>query len=148
VKRRGKGTVAGEILLRRRLDSDEKVVGPAGVDLSALAHLPLAELTSTRSFRAIRRCLARSGRAAVLLAGRCITSQTIRPRCRLSPTRTRSSYCRKRSVPGDFRHSVVGLRRGVQLRGEHRLTEFRLGSTLMLQADAGRRRPAGHQHQR
>ena len=136
VKRRGKGTVAGEILLRRRLDSDEKVVGPAGVDLSALAHLPLAELTSTRSFRAIHGALFGEKRPSGRLANRALYHLASDPAAmrKLSPAaRKIVATAANEAVPGDFRHSVVGLRRGeFGYAVKHGLTEFRLDSSLAL----------------
>ena len=107
--------MAGEILLRRRLDSDEKLVGPAGVDLSALAHLPLAELTSTRSFRAIHGALFGEKRPSGRLAGRALYHLASDPAAmrKLSPdARKIVATAANEALPGDFRHSVVGLRRG------------------------------------
>ncbi len=136
IRRRGKGTVAGEILMRRRLDSDEKIVGPAGVDLSALAYLPLAELTSTRSFRAIHSALFGERRPTGRVAGRDLYHLASDP----SAMRKLSAEARKtirtaasEAIPGDFRHSVVGLRRGAfNYAVKHGLSEFRLGSSLAL----------------
>jgi len=136
VRRRGKGTVAGELLLRRRLDSDEKVVGPAGVDLSALAHLPLAELTSTRSFRAIHGALFGEKRPSGRAASRALYHLASDPAAmrKLSPdARKIVATAAKEALPGDFRHSVAGLRRGsFDYAVKHGLTEFRLGSSLAL----------------
>ncbi len=136
IKLRGKGTVPGEILLRRRLDSDEKIVGPAGVDLSALAHLPLAELTSTRSFRAIHSALFGDARPAGRLASRALYHLANDP----AALRKLNADARKiirtaasEALPGDFRHSVVGLRRGAfDYSVKHGLSEFRFDSSLTL----------------
>lgn len=134
VRRRGKGTVAGEILMRRHLDSDDKVVGPAGVDLSALAHLPLAELTATRSFRAIHSALFGERRPSGRVASRALYYLARDPAAmrKLSPeARKIVGTAAGSAIPGDFRHSVVGLRRGAFNYGvKHGLSEFRLDSSL------------------
>jgi len=134
VKRRGRGTVAGEILMRRRLDSDDMVVGPAGVDLSVLAHLPLAELTATRSFRAIQSAVFGERRPSGRVANRALyhlaqDSEALR---KLSPAARKVVRAAASSaLPGGFRHSIVGLRRGMFNYGvKHGLGEFRLDSSL------------------
>jgi hypothetical protein len=133
-RRRGKGTIAGEILMRRRRDSDEKIVGPAGVDLSVLAHLPLAELTANRSFRAIHSAVFGERRPSGPAASRALY-HLARDRKALGElsqeTRKILRIAAGSAVPGDFRHSVVGLRRGkFDYAVKQGLTEFRLGSSL------------------
>ena len=134
VKRRGKGTVAGEILMRRRLDSDDKVVGPAGVDLSALAHLPLAELTATRRFRALQAAVFGERRPSGRSANRTLyhLAQDSAALRKLSPeARKIVRGAAGSALPDDFRHSIVGLRRGAFSYGvKHGLSEFQLESSL------------------
>jgi hypothetical protein len=134
VKPRGKGTVAGEILLRRILESDEKVVGRAGVEVPTLAHLPLAELTATRSFRAIHSALFGERRPSGRVASRTLyqVAQDAEAVGELSPSaRKVLGAAAGSALPGDFRHSVVGLRRGAfDYHVKHGLSEFRLDSAL------------------
>jgi len=133
---RGKGTVAGEVLLRRRLESDENSVGPAGVDLLSLAHLPLAQLTATRSFRTIHSALFGDARSTGALGSRTLYHLANDP----AAVRKLSAEARKvirraatEALPGDFRHAVVGLRRGAfNYAVKHGLSEFRLDSSLAL----------------
>jgi hypothetical protein len=134
-KRRGKGTVAGEILMRRHLDSDDKVVGPAGVDHSELAHLALGELTASRSFRAIHSAVFGERRPTGRFASRDLyhLAQDAAALRTLSPAARKTVRAAADSaLPGDFRHSIVGLRRGTFDYGvKHGLCEFRLGSSLV-----------------
>ena len=132
---RGKGTVAGELLLRRRLEREDQIVGPAGVDLATLAHLPLAELTASRSFRAIRSAVFGERRPSGPLASRTLYRLARDPaamRQLAAEARRIVAAAAGAALPGDFRHSVVGLRRdGALSYGvKHGLTEFRLGSSL------------------
>lgn len=135
VKPREKGSVAGEILLRRRLESDEQIVGPAGVDLSQLAYLPLGELTATHSFRSIHSALFGDRRPNGRLAERALYHLANDP----AAMRELNSEARKvirtaanSALPGDFRHTLTGLRQGaLNYAVKHGLSEFRLGSTLL-----------------
>lgn len=134
VKCRGKGTVAGELLMRRRLDSEDTVVGPAGVDLSVLAHLPLSALTATRSLRAIHSAVFGERRPSGPVADRALyhLAQDSAALRKLSPAARKVVRTAAGSaLPGDFRHSIVGLRRGRFNYGvKHGLSEFRLDSSL------------------
>jgi LGFP repeat-containing protein len=136
VRRRGKGTIAGEILMRRHIDSDEQIVGPAGVDLSQLSHLPLEALTASRSFRAIHNALFDERRPSGRDASRTLyhLAQDSKAMRKLAPeVRKLVSTAAQSAVPGDFRHSVVGLRRGAFAYGiKQGLSEFRLDSSLTI----------------
>lgn len=133
---RSKGTVAGEILMRRHLDTGEGVVGPAGVDVAVLSHLPLSALTSTRSLRAIHTALFGELRPTARLADRTLYYLANDPKA----MRALGAAARKvirdvvsDALPGDFRHTIAGLRRGAfNYAVKHGLSEFRLDSSLML----------------
>jgi hypothetical protein len=133
VRQRGKGTVTGEILMRRRLEDEDTIVGPAG-DLSVLAHLPLAELTATRSLRAIQSAVFGERRPSGPAATRSLyylaqDSAGLRKLSREARKVVRKAA--SSALPGDFRHSVVGRRRGkFDYAVKHGLSEFRLDSSL------------------
>jgi hypothetical protein len=133
-RQRGKGTVTGEILMRRRLDDEDTIIGPAG-DLSVLAHLSLAELTATRSLRAIQSAVFGERRPSGPAATRSLyyLAQDSAGLRKLSPEgRKVIRKAATSALPGDFRHSVVGLRRGkFNYSVKHGLTEFSLDSSLV-----------------
>ena len=134
IRQHGKGTVAGEILLRQRVPGRNNVVGPAGVDVTGLAHLPLEALTATRSFRTIRDALFGGRRPSGVNASRTLyhLAQDSKAMSNLS-SKAQEIVRRAASsvLSGDFRHSVVGLRPGsLDYIVKHRLTQFRLESSL------------------
>ncbi|MEJ7791982.1 MAG: hypothetical protein WKF65_08440 [Gaiellaceae bacterium] len=133
-RERGKGTVAGELLLRRRLENDEKRIGTAGVDLADLAHLPLAMLTASRALRAIHDAVFGERRPAGPAAERALYHlASDREALRRLPSAAREiiGAAAGSAIPGDFRHTVVGRRRGTFAYAVKRgLTEFRLGSPV------------------
>jgi hypothetical protein len=133
VRTRGKGTVTGEILMRRRLDTEDTDIGPAG-DLTVLAHLPLAELPATRSLRAIRSAVFGERRPSGPAAARSLyylAQDSAGLRKLSAEARKLVRKAAGSGLPGDFRHSVVGRRRGNFNYGlKHGLTEFSLDSSL------------------
>jgi hypothetical protein len=122
--------------MRRHIDSDEQIVGPAGVDISQLAHLPLEALTANRSFRAIHNAMFDERRPNGRNASRTLyhLAQDSKAMRKLAPeVRELVRTAARSAIPGDFRHSVVGLRRGAFAYGvKHGLSEFRLDSSLTL----------------
>lgn len=134
VRHRGKGTVAGEILMRRRLEGMDHVVGPATVHVSELSHLPLEALTTNRGFRRIHNAVFGDRRPSGRDANRTLYQLAQDPKAmrKLTPeVRELVSTAASSASPGDFRHSIVGLRRGAfAYHVKHGLSEFRLDSPL------------------
>jgi hypothetical protein len=135
VRPRGKGTVTGEILMRLPLEGRGWRPGRAGeIDTSVFSHLSLAMLPTTRPFRSLRGSIDR--RSAI---GRAVADRTIhhvandRSVMRELPPNARDLI---RSVigaarPSDYRHKVVGLRRGTFLYAvKHGLSELRIESSV------------------
>jgi hypothetical protein len=133
---KGKGIIKGEILMRRRLSGNNHVVGTAGIDLSELAHLPLEKLTATRTFRTIHNALFGERPPSGRNASRTLyqLANDLKSMRKLSPeVRRIVETAARAALPGDFRHSVVGLRNGKFGYGiKHGLSEFRLDSSLTL----------------
>jgi hypothetical protein len=100
----------------------------------ALAHLPLAELTASRSLRAIHTAVFGERRPSGRVAGRALYHLASDP----AALRKLGAEARKvvttaanSALPGDFQHTVVGLRRGAFNYGvKHGLSELRLDSSL------------------
>lgn len=134
--RREKGIIAGELLMRRRVSGGDHVIGPAGVDLSDFAHVPLGGLTATRGFRMIHNAVFGDRPPSGRNAGRTLyqLSQNSKAMRKLSPkVRDIVDTVARAALPGDFRHSIVGLRGGKFVYGiKHGLSEFRLDSSLNL----------------
>lgn len=134
IKPLGRGSVIGEILMRRHLDNEEVNLDSVGVDFSNLAHMPIAELIWTRRLRTLRRAVYRQGQAVNPIASRALYYLVNVPRVmRKLPLETRNALLDAVKIPmsNDFRHTIVGLRKGtLDYTVKHGLAEIYLNSAL------------------
>lgn len=132
---RGKGTVAGEIMMRRNLESSEATVGPAGGGLNTLSHLPINALTTSRALRGIREALLSDGRLDPKVSERTLHHLAADSKAMKQLSTSARELVRRvarEPRPGNYRHNVIGLRRGTfNYAVKHALSEFRLASTLI-----------------
>lgn len=135
VRPRGKGTITGEILMRLPLQGGGWRPGRGGaIDPSIFSHVAIGALPSTRRFRGVRSAIDR--RSSV---GRAVADRTVhhiasdRAIMRELPPDARD-LIRKviaEARPTDFRHKIVGMRRGTFLYAvKHGLSELRIESSV------------------
>jgi hypothetical protein len=134
-KLRGKGTVPGEIMMRRRLESGEASPGFGTFDPGSLSHLTISAMTATRAMRGLRESVLAEGKSGLSASERTLHHLAADPQAMRQLAAAARDLVRRgarEARPGDFRHTVVGLRRGsFKYAVKHALTEFRLGSTLL-----------------
>jgi hypothetical protein len=129
-----RGTITGEIIARMPIRRSGGVPGAGMVDLSALSHLRLGALVTTPLLRSARPALGGSApvlrtildRAVHFVANDPDAMAALEPAARVAVNEAVAAV-----RPGDFRHTVVGIRDGtLRYAAKHGLTEFRLESTV------------------
>ncbi|HEY9877958.1 MAG TPA: LamG-like jellyroll fold domain-containing protein [Leptolyngbyaceae cyanobacterium] len=111
----GKGTVAGELLMRMNPTNNNVVLGAGAVSPAILSHLALGELADSRNLRAIRDAVRNDPLPTELIEARTLHRVVNDPAVleSLQPaTREILVNAVQANRLGDFRHEVRGVRNG------------------------------------